>query len=199
MINMRQLLCALLLVVFVGCENQERGKGDELYNDGNFAKAVKAYDEYIKLHPSHVKSIYNRGRSYEELGKYELAFKDFERVLAIDQKNTSALLSMSKYYYRDHKYEKARYYGDLAVKANDNLPDAHFWSGRALHQLGLFSEALTAYNNAINLNRELGEAYLYRGAIKMQNNHKKSACADFKTAKDLDVKEAQAAQKKYCQ
>lgn len=196
---MRQLLVLVLGIACIACETEERGKGDELYNDGDYAEAVKAYDEYIKLHPSHVKSIYNRGRSYEELGKYQLAFQDFEKVLEIDQKNTSALLSMSKFYYRDHKYEKSKYYSDLAVKANDNLPDAHFWSGRALHQLGLFSEALTAYNNAINLNRELGEAYLYRGAIKMQSHHKKSACADFKTAKDLHVKEAEVAQKKYCQ
>ncbi len=118
--------------------------------------------------------------------------------MEIDKKNTSALLSLSKFYYRAHKFDKAKYYGELAVKVNDNLPGAHFWLGRAQHQLGRFPEALIAYNNAINLDRELGEAYLYRGAIKMHGKRKKEACADFKSAKDLGVKEAGIAQTKYC-
>lgn len=191
-------MIAVLTLALFACETEERTKGDSLYSDGKYAEAIKAYDEYLKLHPSHVKSLYNRGRSYEELGKFQKAFNDFEQVLEIDKKNTSAMLSLSKFYYRDHKFEKAKYYGELAVKANVNLPQAHFWLGRAQHQLGAFSEALTAYNNAINLDRELGEAYLYRGAIKMQGNRQKGACADFKSAKDLGVKEAEAAQKKYC-
>ena len=62
----------------------------------------------------------------------------------------------------------------------------------------MFQEALTSYNNAINLDRKLGEAYLYRGAIKMQSNRKKGACADFMSANKLGVKEAKAALKKYC-
>ncbi|UXX79280.1 tetratricopeptide repeat protein [Reichenbachiella carrageenanivorans] len=188
----------VLAVVLFACENEERSKGDELYNEGKYSEAIKAYDEYIGLHPTHVKSIYNRGRSYEELGKFQKAFEDFEAVLEIDKKNTSALLSLAKYYYRDQKFEKAKYYAELAVKENVNLAQAHFWLGRSRHQLGMFAEALTAYNNAINLDRELGEAYLYRGAIKMQSSRNKSACADFKSAKDLGVKEASAAEKKYC-
>ncbi|MDW3211107.1 MAG: tetratricopeptide repeat protein [Reichenbachiella sp.] len=195
---MRHLMIWVLALALLACENEERTKGDTLYSDGKYAEAIKAYDEYLKLHPSHVKSLYNRGRSFEELGKFQKAYNDFEAVLEIDKKNTSAMLSLSKFYYRDHKFEKAKYYGQMAVKENVNLPQAHFWLGRSQHQLGAFSEALTAYNNAINLDRELGEAYLYRGAIKMQGNRKKGACADFKSAKDLGVKEAEAAQKKYC-
>lgn len=188
----------VLAVALFACENEERSKGDELYGEGKYAEAIKAYDEYVELHPTHVKSIYNRGRSYEELGKFQKAFEDFEMVLDIDKKNTSAMLSLAKYYYRDQKYEKAKYYAELAVKENVNLAQAQFWLGRSRHQLGMFAEALTAYNNAINLDRELGEAYLYRGAIKMQGGKNKSACADFKSAKDLGVKEAQAAEQKYC-
>ena len=195
---MRHLLIWVLGLALLGCETEERTKGDSLFNNGEYKEAVVAYNDYLKLHPSHVKSIYNRGRSYEELGQFENAFKDFEAVLEIDKKNTSALLSLSKYYYREHNFNKSLYYAELAVKENENLAEGQFWLGRAQHQLGLFSEALIAYNNAINLDRELGEAYLYRGAIKMQGDRKKSACADFKSAKDLGVKEAESAQKKYC-
>lgn len=196
--EMKNYLLATLTVALFSCGNDERIKGDVLFADQAFEESIVAYNEYIALHPVHVKSIYNRGRAYEELGDFKNAFKDFTAVLEIDKKNTSALLSLAKYYYREANFEKSKYFASSAVKFNEQLPQAQFWMGRAQHQLGLFAEALISYNNAINLDRNFGDAYLYRGAIKMQGDRKKSACADFKKAKDLDVKEAAGALLKYC-
>ncbi|MFY0627380.1 MAG: tetratricopeptide repeat protein [Reichenbachiella sp.] len=195
---MKRVLVVLLVVSLFSCENEERGRGDVLYAKEEYKEAIVAYNEYLKLHPEHIKSLYNRGRSFEELRQFDKAAKDFKAVVEIDAKNTSALLSLSKYNYRIKKYDEARYYAETAVKLHNDLPEGHFWLARAYHHLGLFNEAMTGYNNAINLDRSMGEAYLYRGAIKMAGDRKKSACADFQTAKKNGVKEAEDAIKKYC-
>lgn len=195
---MKKLLVVVFAIFTMACENEERGKGDVLYAKGKYKEAISAYNEYLKLHPEHVKSLYNRGRSYEELGQFEKAFADFTLVADLDKKNTSAMLSLSKHNYRIKKYEESRFFAEKALKINNELAEGHFWLGRANHHMGEFNLAVSAYNNAINLNRNYGEAYLYRGAIKMQGNKKKAACSDFKSALKNGLKEAQKAIDDYC-
>mgnify|MGYP003325422196 CR=1 FL=1 len=58
----------------------------------------------IKLNPNNTKSIYRRGRSYEEIGDYQNAFKDYTKVLNIDKKHTSAHLSIAIHHHRNSDY-----------------------------------------------------------------------------------------------
>lgn len=188
----------ILAIVVVGCGNEERTKGDKLFVQKKYEEAIKAYDEYLELHPHHVKSLYNRGRSYEELKQFDKAVADFFKVLEEDSKNTAALLSLAEHNYRIDKYDQAKFHAETAVKYNDQLPQAHFWLARSLHKMGLFPDALKSYNNAINLDRQFGEAYLYRGAVKNGLGQGSSACADFKEANKRGVKRAKEAIQKYC-
>ncbi|PIB35172.1 hypothetical protein BFP72_07065 [Reichenbachiella sp. 5M10] len=196
---MKNILWVVLAAVsMLACETEDRTKGDSLYASKEYKSAVKAYDEYLELHPTHVKSLYNRGRSYEELKEYDKALADFNQVLELDKKNTSAMLSLSKYYYRAEKFDQSLFYAESAIKVKDDMAEGFFWVARASHHMGDFPKAKAAYNNAINLNKQYGEAYLYRGALKMQEDKKTGACQDFKQAKNLGIKEAEAAIKKYC-
>jgi len=195
---MRFTVLLSVTLFIAGCGGDERTKGDKLFASKNYEEAITAYSIYLDLHPTHIKSLYNRGRSFEELKIFDKAHDDFEAVLAIDKKNTAALLSLSKYNYRLDKFDRAKYYAELAIKHNDQLAQGYFWLGRAHHQMGVFAEAMKSYNNAINLDREYGEAYLYRGAVKVGLKRVKSACADFRSAEELGVKEAKIAIQNYC-
>ena len=62
-------------------------QGDVLFESGQYAKAIEAYNEYLKSNQADVTVLYNRGRSYEELGKSALAIEDFEAVLKMDKRN----------------------------------------------------------------------------------------------------------------
>ncbi|MEM8893938.1 MAG: tetratricopeptide repeat protein, partial [Bacteroidota bacterium] len=157
-----------------------------------------AYTEYIKLNPTSVKSIYNRGRAYEELGQYQKAFQDWTKVMELDKKNTNALLSLSTHYYRNERFDQAAYQADQAIEINPQLADAHFWRGRSLHQQGMFQDALNAYNSAVSLNDDNGEYYLFRGAIYAHFKNTAKACSDFRLASNLDVSDAKDAIAKYC-
>lgn len=187
-----------MLATLVACQSEEQSKGDALFAKKDFKGAIAAYDEYLKLHPSHVKSLYNRGRSYEEIKEYTKAYEDFRQVLDIDGKNTNSMLSLAKHFYREENFEQALYYAEQAITEKDDLAEGHFWIARANHHMGEFEKAKTSYNNAINLNRSYAEAFLYRGALNLQEKKKSQACKDFNQAVSLGSKEAEKAVEKYC-
>lgn len=195
---MKYIAIALLFFAALGCSNEESINGDDLFDDGKYQDAIEAYTSYLATHPDHKKSLYNRGRSYEEIGEIKKALKDFEKLIEIDPKYIKAYLSLAKVSYNNQDYNKALVYTGSAIDLNENSAQAHFLSGRAEHQLGYFDQALESYNNAITINRDFGEAYLYRGAVKVGQEKHRSACEDFKFAKLLNIPEADKAIKDYC-
>jgi len=84
-----------IIILFSSCEDERSRLGDKYFNEGKYQKAVQIYTEFLRMMPSHLKTIYNRGRAYEELEQYEKALEDFHRTLKIDPKNVSAMLSIT--------------------------------------------------------------------------------------------------------
>ena len=77
---MKHLFYFLGLLILTGCSEQASEEGDLLYEAGDFEQAIRSYTEYLELNPTNIKTLYNRGRAYEELELFELAFKDFVSV-----------------------------------------------------------------------------------------------------------------------
>ena len=153
------------------CNDDVTRKGDQLYNEGNYKEAVDAYSEYLKTNPKDIKSLYNRGRAYEEMKQLNQAKSDFLAVLDIDGNNLSANLSMGKYWYNQREFNKA---------------------------IIFFDKAMENYNQSINFDNDNAEAFLYRGALKVALNQIKSACQDFTRSNALGSSEASEALAKHC-
>ena len=195
---MKLLKLVFVLFIVAACSSGEMREGDQLFEDGKYQQAIAAYNEYLGSHQADVATLYNRGRSYEEVGNFGLALQDFEAVIKMDKRNVNAYLSMTKVYYNQEKYSLALVTVGKALDLNENSAQGNFLQGRCRHQLGYFDQALESYSLAIKLNREFGEAYLYRGALKVQLNKSRKACEDFIKAQNLKVPEAASALKKYC-
>ncbi len=181
-----------------GCKNEDAIIGDQLFEEGKFEEAISAYDHYLALQPTHVKSIYNRGRAYEELALYDEALKDFEQVLDLDKKNANAFLSIGIHHYRQERYDIAAYNFEKAIELNDSQTEGRYLWGKALHQLGKFRQALEQYNFTISLNKEYGDAYFHRGLLYVTMKNRRKACTDLRTAQALNVEDAKEALAKYC-
>lgn len=192
-------LLTIFLLVLNGCKNDDVILGDRLFEQGRFRDAIKAYDKYLELQPTHVKSIYNRGRAYEELGEYSQALANFKKALDIDKKSVNAYLSIGNHHYRQERFDIAAYNYEKAVELNDSQTEARYLWGKALHQLGKFTDAMKQYNFAISLNKEYGDAYFHRGILYVAMKNSRKACADIKSAVALDVTDAKEALAKYCQ
>jgi tetratricopeptide (TPR) repeat protein len=81
---------------------------------------------------------------------------------------------------KDGKYNKAEKKFKAAVKKNPNMAEAHNNLGYSLRKQGSkkYEEALFHYNQAIELNSDLAEAYMYRGVLYMLMGDEQKALAD---------------------
>lgn len=186
------------IALLTSCSSGDSNKGDDLFNQGQFEEAILAYNNFLASKPKNVKAIYNRGRSYEELGKFQEAEKDFLAALEQDNKNFQVLLSLSNLYQKQKKHSNALLYAEYAVEIPGAPAMAYFMKARALHQLGNTNEAYKEYSTAIKMDKNFDIAYYYRGMLKIATDRKKSGCDDLQAAIKLNYTEAQEAFDKYC-
>lgn len=186
--------------IISACGEKDQSEiGDQYYNSGEYEKAINAYTKFLELKPANEVALYNRGRAYEELGKYEKSIKDFKKVLELNPKSENAILSIGKDYYRQEDFESAAFQFEKAYKINDKNAQAALLLARANHKSGEIDKAMEFYNKAINLDKNYGEAYMYRGALKLYLSPNGSGCSDIKRAKNLGYAQAEQLLKEYCQ
>lgn len=195
---LKNILLITVVVLISACNSQVSTDADALFIQGDYKAAIAAYDEYLTTKPRDIKSIYNRGRAYEELGQIERAKADFIKVLDIDVDNVNANLSMGKYWYNKNDFKQAINYFDKVIKVDSNEESAYLLKGRSLHKTGNLKEANRNYNVVIEINNKNEEAYLYRGALRVGLNQMRGACDDFTRSRALGSEEASTAFQKYC-
>lgn len=192
------LLIVVVFTMVVACKDERSELGDRYFKQGEYQKAIDAYTEFLRLEPTHIKSLYNRGRAYEELGKYSEALEDFNAVLKEDPTNINALLSVAAdHYYRLQDYENTIFYSEKVLAADESAM-AHTLIGKAHQKLGELNEAMAAYNAAISVDKEYADAYVSRGSLRVYLKQYNRACADFKIAKSLGVQNANELLNRYC-
>ncbi|PTB92178.1 hypothetical protein C9994_14415, partial [Marivirga lumbricoides] len=87
---------------------------------------------------------------------------------------------------------------EKAYKANTSSSQAALLLARALHKAGQVEKAMEYYNIAINNDSKNGEAFMYRGALKLFLNKSTGGCSDIQQARNMGIKEAEDLYKKYC-
>lgn len=192
------LLFFLILFVLQGCKDESAYIGDTYFNQGEYKKAIEAYTNYLKLNPANIKSLYNRGRAYEELGQFEIALVDFNEVLVNDPNHLQAQLSLAGYNYRNKLYEDVIYDCSIVLDSYPQNADALLLRGRSHQKTGKTNLAMDDYNAAISVDEDMGEAYFYRGILQIYLKKVSLACNDFKIAESLNINAASKALKDYC-
>lgn len=199
---MRSLLrlAAFIAVVgiFFGCTRKKSDLGEKYFQEGHYQLAIDEYTKILDIRPRSLGVLYNRGRSFQELGEENKAILDFEKVLKLDNDHVQAHLSLGNIDFQNEDYEGAYYQFNLIVKKFSQNSDGLMFRGKANFKLGNIRGALQDYNASIRVNSQNGNAYLYRGALNINRKRLRSACADFRKANTLGVDEASEAIDKYC-
>jgi tetratricopeptide (TPR) repeat protein len=180
------------------CTNDSNIDGVEYFEAGKYNRAMKCFNDYLVLNPHDTKTLYNRGRCYEILGKRDLAIEDYYSVIDRDPNNISALISCTQALYKAERFESAVRVGEMAVLTDQKNYLAHYYNARANHKYGDLGKALSSYNAAIDLNPDFGLAYFQRGSLMLTIGYPPFACYDLRVAASLNVEGAREALETYC-
>lgn len=160
----------------------EQGKWDEVVKDASEVLRL-GNEREMRLLAAH-----NRGLAYSMMGYFDLALKDFDRVLAEEDRQAETYLWRGITYNALSKFEAAvQDFRFAYLLGQDN---ATLWSvwGAALIGLNRSEEAVEKLSRAIQLEADNFLAYTRRGYAYMQrgNDFYAQARRDFETAVDLN-------------
>ncbi len=117
-------------------------------------KAIKDYNEAIRLYPKFAEAFTNRGVAYGRLGRRRAEGKEENFKKAIN----------------DH---------DEAIRLDPQLAEAFYNRGLVYRSKGAHDRALNDYNEAIRLNPRLAKAYRLRGAAHQKAGRHDLAMQDY--------------------
>lgn len=186
------------LLIFSCTSSPSINPGDEAFNKKDYNTAIVAYSESLKTNPNDMDLLFGRGRAYQESNRFKEAQLDFEHALYQEPNNFLVLLSLATIQLDQKSYASALLYATKAEQISGAPAMASLLKGRALHYLGMPDEALKAYGNAIQVDRNFGQAYFSRGLLKVALKRDKEACEDFKLAAALEYPGGIESLQKYC-
>lgn len=138
-------------------------EGNKANQRKEFSKALKLFEEAIKINPNYELVWANMGNTYFQLQDYEAALHCFKKWLEIRPNHASPMGDIGRCLIHLHKNQEAV---DFLNKATKIAPEV--WSnwdnrGRALQTLGKYEEAIDSFDKAITLKKDDFEAIFFKG------------------------------------
>lgn len=117
-----------------------------------FKRAEKDYTQLLKLDPKHLQSYFNRGDLYRQIGQYKKAIHDFETLTKLIPDGTSQSVT------------------------------AHAELGYTYHEIKAYSDAITSYSKALEIDKDNSSILAQRGLSYRKNGQTAKAIADYTKA-----------------
>ena len=182
-----------------------------IYNElGDYEKSISDYNKAIKIDSKCALAFNNRGYTRFKQKDYQGALEDYNKAILLNPKFQMALdnkaLLFQTVCIKDDKDFNEKYYLSLgiadvnegnfpeaissldeALTLNPNSEVAYFYKAICFHSLNRTAEAYENYTKAIELNKNMVDAYFNRGQLLFKTNPKQ-ALDDFVSAVALDSK-----------
>jgi tetratricopeptide (TPR) repeat protein len=102
---------------------------------GNFEKAAECYTKALFFDPQHFQSLFNRGFSFDKLGRHEEAIADYSAAIELQPNNSYAYYNRGITRDRQEEFQSA--VGDFtkAISFDPNISDFYHNRGFSLRKL----------------------------------------------------------------
>ncbi len=142
--------------------------------------------------------FYNRAMAHYHRGEYASAIMDFDRAIALYNKDVDYFLNRgaSKFALGDFVGAKADF--TELLKLNPNHADGLTNIANAEAMLNEYEPAIQHFDRALELNPNSMLAYFNRGHLHYRMNHLAQACADWQRALELGYQDASYMLNKHC-
>ena len=143
--------------------------GSAYFNKGDFAKAAGSYEKAVAIKPGAADIQRSLGMAYAELKEADKAEAALKKAFDAAGDAESAYL-LGKVYYGEKRFDEALDFALKAIQKDGKSAKAYNLKGVTLNQLGRYAEAAGSFQaglllspNDLNLQVNLGIAYLNSG------------------------------------
>jgi len=139
--------------------------GEEFFRSMNYEDAIEQFTLAIGLEPDLDRAYINRALAYAEIGRHELAAKDFDRALAFDNKDEELFYLSGREWFLHGNSDNALKRLNQAVALKKNFFEAHQQRAEVYKELGQYETALEDYLECLDINENemtyfhLGQMY----------------------------------------
>jgi tetratricopeptide (TPR) repeat protein len=162
-------------------------EGDRHADDGDWAAALKSYEQAIAVDPNHPQAHIYIGDAYMSLGKYEEAFAAYKEAVRVAPTNPEAHCSLGA------AYNDMAMYGDAfkpfvrAIGLDPNYAEAHYGIGYAYLKQEQFKEAIIYLKRAVRIRNDFPDAHLSLGLAYIGLGQSKLAEDELKALEGMDA------------
>ena len=168
-------------------ETENREEKLDLYKN-----AIIHHTEAIKLKSNYYAAYYNRGVAYYDIGKFDAAIDDFNKLIDFPHKDASVYNVRGLAYAGKKDFEAAIEDHSKAIDLDPEDASAYNGRGVAYARQSDFGAAIADFNEAIDLAPEDASAYSNRGNAYSDKGELDKAIQDYDRAIELNPELAEA-------
>jgi tetratricopeptide (TPR) repeat protein len=127
-------------------------RGLKWFFESNYDKAIKDFDEAIRLDPKHSRAYYSRGNAWDKKGEYDKAIQDYNEAIRLNPKYADAYYSRGIAWKANGEYDKAIKDFNEAIRLNPKNGNIYKIRSIAWKANGEYDKAIKDFNEAIRLN-----------------------------------------------
>lgn len=132
---------------------------------GEWERAINDYSHAIDLDPTYATAYNNRAIAYVHIGHLDAARDDYETALDLTPDYIDASYNYGILMYKQGDYQSAMNAFHAVIKSDvEKTPQMWNNHGSAMHRLGQYSQAITSYTGALDLDPDYKLARLNRAA-----------------------------------
>ncbi len=186
----------LTLAAFSGVTEAQKSasykRGVDLFNQGSYSEALKAFDQALKETPLDSETYRQRARCRDRLEDLKGALADYDKAIELQPANVPALTARSAL--RRRLKDVAGAVDDINRAIELDPKNAGAYNNRGLLRWDArdYKGALADYDYSVGLNPRQSPVFNNRGLVKEKLNDFEGALADYTKAIENNPKNADA-------
>ena len=147
--------------------------------------AIESYDKAIKIDPSYIDALVNRGSAFQEKGELDEAIFCFQKTLTLKPNHPFAYFNMGNALHGKGELDAAVESYQNALKIRPNYAETYFNMGNIFNSKGEFHAATNNYKQVLKIEPDHVDAH-YNMGISLKNSGQLDAAIDsFKQAIEI--------------
>ncbi|NUM79575.1 tetratricopeptide repeat protein [bacterium] len=139
--------------------------GNDYFKQGDYAAAVREFQEAIKLDPNYQKAYANLGLAYRKLGDFQSAVANYDKAITMPNGEKEVVTTAIKYkatlYVDTKEFKKAIETMDAYLKDNPNDDEVIYLKAKAMKDgLGQLKESIPVFQDALAKDANNAKAHL---------------------------------------